>query len=409
MKRTGRLATVLTVVALSCGGCAGQIAGAANPMAQLPFWQPYDGKAVAASLRKDWNRYLERGIDRESNYDAIYVSDDITSVKGFSLWQGTYRGVPIALYSCRLASLMPLGQATTLKEVSIILAVEQDDIPPNQNTFYRRCMVRSVAEQRFGFSEVDIDRFPELRPQKGVATRFNIGAVALTLRDDGDGKMAFQVNFLKKPRWDVFELETVLKPYDMAGPAKIESPPVPSYTPEAFAKVMVERLGKFEQSLAYGEWWCAAPRSREMATVEHPLWRDPAAVKALLAAAPERELVYALNVMRTRAWKDPSYPTRLQCLAPDLLKLAEHQSPAVRGAFRSYLVASEFWPADPAVLEPFLNVSDADLLSVTLGLFWKRGHVPQNMVRVRELMKHEDDSVRYRAELLLEMAKKQKK
>ena len=359
-------------------------------------------------LRQEWRTMLRDGSKR-SNFDLIYVFEPgIGGVEGYRVWQGEYRGVPIALYSCSYSK--PWGG--DLGWMSIVLAVEETAIPLrdvhlNVPVDYTgppiaRLDVREIVEHKYSPLEIDIESI--LRDPRHQNT-WQIGQVRVEVKDQGDGRLGFKINATRKPTWAAFDLEKVLKGENLSGAKKIKPLAFKKYTPQEFAKAMIAMLKKAR--VTADPWWRSSPTSAEMIALDHPMWEAPAAVKALLTTAATKELVHAINFMKRRC-KDSRYLRRLESIDSILLGLANHKSSEVRGAFGNLLWQELLWPKDVHALEPLLETDDTRVLTGVLGAFADRGEVPRDMQRVRELGKSKDSFVRSRVERLLELNESKK-
>ena len=350
-------------------------------------------------LRRRWRKYLKDGYER-SNFDMIRSSDpSIGTVEGYRVWQGKYRGIPIALYSCSYRK--PWGG--DLGWISIVLAVEKTGIPLDNPNYsgppVARAVVREIAEHKYSPLEIDIEsilRNPRRR------NSWQIGQVRVEVKDRGNSRLGFKINASKKPTWASFDIEKLLKNEDMTGPKEIKPTAFKKYTPQEFAKAMISILKTLRVTAE--PWWRSSPTSSEMVRLDHPMWEDPSAMKTLLTTAPMKELVRAINVMNRRR-KDSRYLMRLESINSTLLGLAKHKSFEVRGAFGKLLFREYLWPKDVHLLEPLLKSDDIHVLRAVLAAFADRGEVPRDMQRVRELAKSEDSFVRYGVKRVLRLYK----
>jgi hypothetical protein len=351
-------------------------------------------------LRQRWGRYLKDGFER-SNFDKIAAVDPrVGTVSGFRLWQGDYRGVPIALYSCSYSKAF----GGELGWIGVVLAVEETALPlasvhPNYSGGpVARGVVREVAEHKYKADDIAISTI--LRDPRHENT-WSIGQVRVAIKDQGDGRLGFRIGATKKPMWTTLDLEQVLSGENLSGPKQIRPLPFQELTPEQFAKAMIAILRTFR--VTADPWWQSSPTSSEMAAADHPLWEDPSAVKLLLTSAPAKELVHAINFMERRSWRDSRYLRRLARINATLLGLANHESAEVRGAFGYLLRSTLLWPEDVHKLEPLLETDDPQILSQVLAAFAFRGHPPKNSKRIRELTKSKDSQVRFEAERVLRL------
>jgi hypothetical protein len=367
---------IVGALAVSLGGCPG---GPDDP-----------------ELRGKWDKALQDGHNR-SNYDCIFASWASLgggSIDGFRMWQGDYRGVPIALYSCGYHMRM----AGEMGWISIILTVEDNrKVPPDG--IRRRMVVRQMAERRFEPREIDADK---LLTSPGRSNSWDVGQVHVEVRDEGGGKLGFRMDPAKEPRWESFDLEKVLKDEHLAGPLKVTMVEWPKYTREEFAKAMIARFERPE--MATDPIWNAGPESFEKEPIDHPVWEDPEAVKQLLTTAPTEPLLCAISVIVCRAGKDGRYLLRLESIQDTLLGLLSNPSPEVR-AKTAGLLGSELWPRDVHVLEPFLMSPDPKVQVKVLRAFETRKTIPFNLARVRELTHSPDEIVQFYAEEVLDLLK----
>lgn len=352
-------------------------------------------KETRDELRQRWAAYLKDGYER-SNFDLIFASHpSVGSVDGYRVWQGEYRGVPIALYSCIYSK--PWGG--DLGWISIVLAVEETAMPlPDDNPNYRgppvvRSVVREIAEHKYAPEEIAIN---SILSNPRDQNSWEIGQVRVEVKDQGKGRLGFMINAAKKPTWAAFDLEQALKGETLSGAKKIKPLPFKKYTPEEFAKAMISILKTTEVTTA--RWWASAPSSSQMIALDHPMWEDPAAVKMLLTTAPMKELVYAINFMG-RQCKDSMYLRRLESIDSTLLGLANHKSAGVRGA-SGRLFGGHLWPKDVHALEPLLKSDDPGIQSSVLRAFANRGELPRDIQRVRELAKSKNEQVRFEVDQL---------
>jgi len=361
------------------------------------------GKGVTqeTKLRQRWQDSLRDGY-RRSNFDEIYAIDPrVGTITGFRLWQGEYRGVPIALYSCSYSKAF----GGDLGWISIVLAVEETATPlPAVHPHYAgpplaRSVVREVAEHRYPSGEIKVG---SILRKPGRDNSWRIGQVRVEIKNQGDGRLGFKINAAKKPSWITFDLEQALKGENLSGPKEIKPLPFKQYTPEEFAKTMVSILKTFKVTAS--PWWHSKPRSSEMATIDHPMWEDAVAVKALLTTAPPKELVHAINFMERRSWRDSRYLRRLESINLTLLGLASHESPEVRGAFGMLLNSTLLWPSDIGKVEPLLGSSDVQIQAAGLAAFADRGDAPKDLQRVKELANSKDSQVRFEVERVLRVA-----
>jgi len=319
------------------------------------------------------------------------------------MWQGEYRGVPIALYSCCFRE----SAGASIGWVSVVLAVEETAIlTPEIHRYARnysglpvaRSLVRKVAEHRYPPTDVAVASI--IRDPIHWST--GIGQIRVETKDRGVGRLAFRISAVKQSSWRTFDLENILKSEKLSGPKEIKPLPFDEYTADGFAKAMVSKIKMLLRAKERGSGGSLS--SFDLIALAHPMWEDPSAIKALLTTAPAEELVYAIRFMGSRISKDQIYLRRIESIDSTLLGLANHESSEVRKSF-SYLVgSSKFWPRDVHALEPLLESDDTEILSQVLLAFVLRNEVPENMERVRELAGSEDSGVRLHANSLLKLS-----
>jgi hypothetical protein len=290
----------------------------------------------------------------------------------------------------------------------VVLAVEETAVVPLRRTnpnytgpAVARAVVREVAEHKYAPADIAVSAI--LRDPRWENS-WSMGQVAVEVSDKGDGRLDFKINATKKPSWNTFDLEQVLKGENLSGPKEIKPLAFKQYSPEEFAKAMVAILKTFKVTAE--PWWQSHPTSAEMAAVDHPMWESPSAMKALLTSAPTKELVYALNFMERRSWRDSRYLRRLEPIESILLGLAKHESREVRSAFGYLLRSTLLWPNDVHVLEPLLQSDDPEVLSQVLAAFAFRGEVPNDLRRVRELAKINNSQLQFEIGRILGIAEK---
>lgn len=368
------------------GGCLG-------PFGPAP-WE-------VARVREQWVAYLENGYGRTGSQPIQHFDPSVGTAMGCRLWQGQYRGVPIALYSCSFSK----AWGGDLVWMSIVLATEKAGVPPSKDYPHYsgppipRAIVREVAEHRYPPDEIDVTSILTIahRPNS-----WDVRQVRVEVRDEGNGRLGFRINATKELTWAAFDLEAVLAGEALSGPRTIESLSYPSLTAEEFAKVMIAELSKWDTKSA--RWWEGFPSTAEMSKLDHPMWDDPVAVKALLTTVPVGPLVHAIRVMARRSAKEPGYLLRLESIDATLLGLARHNALEVRHAFCQLLGQTELWPRNVHDLEPLLLSDDRTVQGHVLWAFTRRREVPNRLDRVRELAKSKDEYVRSAAERVLELA-----
>jgi hypothetical protein len=345
-------------------------------------------------VRQEWDGYLKDGYDR-SDYNEIHAfRPSVGGICGYRMWQGEYRGIPIALYSCSYSR--PWG--ADLGRISVILAVEETGLPlrvpyPNYSGPFIRAIVRPVAERRYEPSDIAAESILSI---PGRANSWSIGQVRVETRDEGGGKLGFKVSATRTPQWEGFDLEAILKDENLTGTKTILPLKRPQYTAEEFAQAMIDKLVTFR--VTANPWWGSVPLSSEMVSIDHPLWEDPAAVEQLLKKAPMKALVHAINFMERRSCKDERYLCCLESIDATLLGLASNESAEVRSAFGFLLRRTLLWPKDIRALEPLLMSPDPEIQSQVLNAFTSRGEIPRNMERVKELRNSTDHYVRSEVE-----------
>ena len=348
-------------------------------------------KPSSEEFRQSWSDRLRDGYGR-TNFEHIFVSvPSAGMITGFRMWQGEYRGVPIALYSCSHSK--PWGG--DFGWISIVLAVEETGIPgPGVYSNYSgppipRLVVREIAEHKYTPQEIEISSI--LANPKRPRT-WNIGELRVEVKDQGAGRLGFRINATRKPSWSAFDLEQLLKGENLSGPKKIEPMTFKKYIPEEFAKAMISILKTV--GVASEQWWLASPSWSQAIALDHPMWENPSAVKELLTTAAPKELVYAIHFMGRRCI-DSMYLRRLESIDSTLLGLANHKSARVRRAIGYLICSSSVWPKDVHALEPLLKSDDPEVQSPVLRAFANRGELPRDMQRVKELAKSKNEQVRF--------------
>ncbi|MBI5722820.1 MAG: hypothetical protein HZA50_02595 [Planctomycetes bacterium] len=393
MKSLLAFPVVVALVVLSFSCNKGQAASEDNAMAE-------------------WVNNLRDGGIAKSGFVKVYGSETFAGkAEGYQLWRGSYRGIPIALYSCMFQynTIFQIEHPSEypkdslgVKFIRVLLVVEENasgnaaSQPVGKSGKASRV---PVAVKEFTSAQIDPGRFvadPKTDPS-GVA----IGAAKITVKDNGNGVLAFQFNATKKQEWDSFNLEDALKGRNMTGEKKIVTPSFPDYTPEQFAEAVTKAFSelKFQDDIerSYDNF----PTGKAEEIVAHPMWNNPDAMKALLKKANEKELVFVLNVMMTIDNDfDPWYLSRLASISPEIMELANNESVYVRNGFRD-VFKNTFWPKDLKVLESWLNSKYPELIEIALGVFKAKKYTPSNIERVRELAKSPDDAIKMSAELLL--------
>lgn len=360
-----------------------------------------DPQKSERATRKNWDRFLRDGYNR-TNYDRIKNFDGTTRIDGYRLWQGWYRGVPIALYSCVVQQPYVSPTGGGIKSMSIILAVEEGRPLPTANAKAPvKIRVTIASEKTYEVKELDtslmVDRPSLMALESQVVAA---GRIKADVRETGGGKLGVTVNVLKVPTQYVFDLEKALAERKLSGEKKIVPAPVwPPYTPEEFSKRMREALAEFAtRPEATGG---VSLRRWEIESVDHPMWEDADAVKALLAAASDEELAKALCFMGVKDNEDPFYLTRLDRICPLLVKTGEHGSAEVRNQFCCILSCSIQWPKDLSVLEPLLAKKDDDVRASVLAAFANRHKMPSDRRLLRKLAESDNEAVRFWAKQLL--------
>lgn len=365
------------------------------------------GNIPPEAMRQEWDAALQRGV--ANNNEVIHTADYGTGVWGYRMWQGSYRGVPIALYSCVLMTRKEAFGPSSVHYVSVLLVVEKGRVPtagadkPVDRPGQASGPVQVMAEQQYRITDLKHkeDDFP---PPLGkvLSLGMDVGGITVAVRDGGEGRLGYRLNVMKDDAWGSFDLEQALADYRLAGPRTIAPLAFPAYTPDEFAKVMRERLGKLE---IRGQW----PTPAQMAEVDHPLWRDPKAMGVLLSTASDVELARALRVMTVLAHKYPQgYFPSLAPIDQLILSMADHKSQEVRSAFAILLDYAAGWPRDPTVLEPLLKSSDPEIVVTVLTVFLRidREHVPRDLSQIETLAKSDNKRVSEMAAHFLELARK---
>lgn len=374
---------VACLAGLLQGGCLG-------PFGPAP-WE-------VARVRKQWVAYFENGYGRTGSQTIRHFDPSVGTAMGYRLWQGQYRGIPIALYSCSFSK----AWGSDLVWLSIVLATEKAGVRPSKDYPYYsgppipRAIVREVAEHRFPPGEIDVT---SILTEAHRPNSWDVRQVRVEVRDEGNGRLGFRINATEKPTWAAFDLEAALKGEALSGPRAIESLSYPSLTAEEFAKVTIAELSKWDTTSA--RWWEGFPSTAEMSQVDHPMWDDSGAVKTLLSAVPVGPLAHAIRVMSRRSAKEPGYLLRLESIDATLLGLARHDAKEVRHAFCQLLGQTELWPRNVHDLEPLLMSDDRTVQGHVLSAFTRRKESPRRLDRVRELAASEDGSVRLMAQRVL--------
>ncbi len=142
-------------------------------------------------------------------------------IDGYRVWQGEYRGVPIALYSCGYAK--PWGQG--MGWISIVLAVEETGVPgPDVYCEYSgppipRLVVREIAEHKYAPEEISIR---SILNDPEYLNSWDIAQVRVEVKDQGGGRLGFMIDAAKKPSWATFDLEQALNGETMSGAKEIK-------------------------------------------------------------------------------------------------------------------------------------------------------------------------------------------
>ncbi|MBI5725976.1 MAG: hypothetical protein HZA50_18600 [Planctomycetes bacterium] len=157
------------------------------------------------SLRSLWLDKLKEPACR-SDYDMISYSEfphrkkvfpgiesTICDIIGYRLWRGTYRDVPMALYSSLLVGGMCIeyGKTRSACDLSIILAVEQrakTDRPEDE----LKITAIPVDSKRYDSSSLDMSNLIS-----GSMYKAEPGQLVLEIIDNGNGRLGFKSTAIK--------------------------------------------------------------------------------------------------------------------------------------------------------------------------------------------------------------------
>jgi hypothetical protein len=353
----------------------------------------------AKSCREAWDRFL-RDRNASTDYHLVNNIDGVTRVDGYRVWRGSYGGVPIALFSCIVQQPYVFYERERggIISMSIILGVQHPDFS-----------VVIVSEQEHTASRLKTAEMvytPDSPHWESMLVA--AGRVKVEVKDMGDGQLGYRANVQKSDEWRSFDVQEALiqagfKPAD--GPLEFLPPP-PSYTVEQFCELMAERLagrcadGRETRWFAY-----RTAGADEVAQVEHPLWEDPEAVRALLERLDGYPLANVIAFMDVRHSRDPFYLVRLEeaGLTPVLLNaVLSSGTPEVRDRFNSLFRNTGNWPGMGGGLELLLRTGDRELVATALKRFCRRKVKPNDMSVVRELAESDDEDVAERAKMILE-------
>jgi hypothetical protein len=374
-----------------------------------------DSKKPAQTEKEVLQLWAERftdGYDR-SYFEWISATDPtIGSVEGFLLWRGTYRGVPIAVYSClfRHNTFFQIehpgdypGKSSGVRWLRLVLAIERTGNPfpganpPHTGPTEQRMTIEQAAVAEVTGADIDL-KILGLGQDSNDPDAINIALLKAKVTDKGDGVLEVTANALPKGKPITFDMEKVLAKEVLKGPKNILPLATPNYTVEEFTKETLTKLDSFEP---YSEpWWSTPPRGREMMSVLHPMWHDQVAIRALLAKASDEELANAIRVARVLSAFTDNYFQNLK-MDSEFLGFLGHKSDAVRGAMGVIIGHHSKWPSDPSVLEPYLDSSDPEVVCSVLYSFALRHYRPKAMSKVVALQTHKDQVVRWAAEKLV--------
>jgi hypothetical protein len=339
----------------------------------------------ASSLSITSARWNDRLRDREmgrTRYSRIVAIDPLVSrVEGLRVWEGTYGRMPIALYTKFMVSrhyLHASDRAAGLLSLGVVLVAEPIDDGGRV----------ILATTVFPYSALSTDQLvvdASVRPV--YLQQLRIGAPIVKVVSREGSRLEVTIKALTEPRWCVFDLATLL-PDAREGPdGTVVGRQYPRLSPAGFTEWVLRRTARF-------------PRGedrhlgvREIAAMDHPLWRNATSVSNLLQRAESHSLVYALKFMRRIQYLDPLYLPSLSAAQEHILNLGCHPDPEVRHEFSQLLFNASVWPRDVSVLDPLLASDDVDVQSAVLASYVRSSRQPANKERVEELAKSSDPRV----------------
>lgn len=348
----------------------------------LAFCVLSGGCAGQRRTRAIWNEHLENYAPK-SAYEGVHATRYCpflwaTTVEGYRVWQGSYRGVPIALYS-RLLEHGSIANEKGVQRIGIVLVAEDWRSAATPSPYGKR-ETTIVAEKVFKAAAVDMQRLSG-PPARANADSIWIERLKIKVADQGNGVLAFRSDALATGAWHTFDLGAALKDYDLRGEKRIVSKH-PPWTKGEFVAHTIATMKGFEVEEGY-QWWKWALGDAQIEIIDHPRWEDADSVKALLTAAPAEVLPHVLRFMRTKEWNDPWYLVGLATIDDVLLGLADHESGPVRGAFGELVGASVHWPEDIRKLEPLLLSEDPNVSTGAYRAYHNRKETPPKPQKLR--------------------------